>query len=222
MISWYCEYLSFKTTNSTGSTGGGVLIRPCLDLATGSLRDFLPRTASTRTALLGASSRAAWTLLPPITWNMSAKKYGNKFLMTANYSICFWNMRLKFTLETEMLSAQGGGHVGDLCTAEVKIGWSPASSGVRHQTWTRVRDVIAREKSSWKNLTKMSLAWFWSHSFYFTYTIYTCKCSKSCSLPAEAYTVGFNTNNGRWCANSELESWIMVFFFHTFQKRLRN
>lgn len=70
MISWYSVYLCLRTTISTGSTAGGTLIRPSLDLATGSVRDFLPRTASTSTALLGARSRAACTLLPPTTWNM--------------------------------------------------------------------------------------------------------------------------------------------------------
>lgn len=74
MMSWYSENLSFRTAISTGSTGGGTLIRSSLDLATGSSRDFLPRTGSTSTAALGARSLAAGALLPTINLNMAASK----------------------------------------------------------------------------------------------------------------------------------------------------
>lgn len=96
-ISWYSEYLSLRTTISTGSTGGGTLIRPSLDLATGSVRDFLPRTASTSTALLGARSRAAWMLLPPITWNISASKCGYRcsWSLGITLSQIIWKLTLR-------------------------------------------------------------------------------------------------------------------------------
>lgn len=70
MINSYSVNLSLRTTISTGLMGGGTLIRPSFDLAFGSLRDFLPLTASTSTAPRDARRRGTGVPVLLITWNI--------------------------------------------------------------------------------------------------------------------------------------------------------